>query len=315
MKKSEHESNSDKLFEFSTKGATLSEAKNSTRPIGYFEDAFSRFRKNKASLFAAMVIICIVLFALLMPIFSNFVPSQMDTYYAKLGPRVDFLKEKLGIFTGGVERTLSEKRLIHTLAIGIGAEDYLGKGAELDTGVDSPYQPVYRLGDEKLGIDGKKRYSATVDSYLEVGFIYTVVEQDEYKRILEWERENGERVIYPMVARNEYNPFPTDANYWYKCDKRAYPVSVLESGEAERIEYGEEMSLEDNYKRDSDGKTVYFEYAGGGDFDTAQYRIRVLYYNYFKYKNGVAPNYIFGTDSSGYDLATRLGATSPVGCC
>ena len=34
--------------------------------------------------------------------------------------------------------------------------------------------------------------------------------------------------------------------------------------------------------------------------------MRVLYYNYYRYKNGFEPNYILGTDSQGYDLALRM---------
>lgn len=64
--------------------------------------------------------------------------------------------------------------------------------------------------------------------------------------------------------------------------------------------------LEDNYKRDAEGNLVYYEYAGGGNFETAQYKVRVLYYNYYRYKNGFEPNYILGTDSQGYDLALRM---------
>ena len=64
--------------------------------------------------------------------------------------------------------------------------------------------------------------------------------------------------------------------------------------------------LEDNYKRNADGSLAYFTYAGGGDENTAQKRIRVLYYNYYQYLYGSEPNYIMGTDSQGYDLALRI---------
>ena len=66
------------------------------------------------------------------------------------------------------------------------------------------------------------------------------------------------------------------------------------------------MVLEDNYLRDEAGNPVYFRYTGGGTAETAQYRVRVLYYNYYRYINGFEPNYIFGTDSQGYDLALRM---------
>ena len=62
------------------------------------------------------------------------------------------------------------------------------------------------------------------------------------------------------------------------------------------------MTLEDNYMRDDAGNPVYGIPTGRGD----ALRIRVLYYNYYRYKNGAEPDYIFGTDSQGYDLALRV---------
>ena len=51
---------------------------------------------------------------------------------------------------------------------------------------------------------------------------------------------------------------------------------------------------------------LYYTYTGGGSVDTAQYKVRILYHNYYMYKNGFEPQYIFGTDSQGYDLALRM---------
>jgi oligopeptide transport system permease protein len=64
--------------------------------------------------------------------------------------------------------------------------------------------------------------------------------------------------------------------------------------------------LEDNYKRDAQGNIIDHEFTGGGNVDTAQFKVRVLYYNYYRYLFGSEPNYIMGTDSQGYDLALRI---------
>ena len=66
------------------------------------------------------------------------------------------------------------------------------------------------------------------------------------------------------------------------------------------------MVLEDNYKRDENGEPIYWEFTGGGTFETAQLKVRVLYYNYYQYLYGSTPDYIMGTDSQGYDLALRI---------
>ena len=135
--------------------------------------------------------------------------------------------------------------------------------------------------------------------------MYNSIEQSEYKDILRYQEETGIQILYPLIADNEWNFDALDANYWYKT-KKGTPVYINKNGKAKTIEYGEGMVLEDNYVRDADGNPVYYEYTGGGSYDTAQYRVRVLYYNYYQYKNGFVPQYILGTDSQGYDLALRL---------
>ena len=50
-------------FEFANKGEKLSDTKFDTKPIGYFKDAMIRFRKNRASVVAAIIIALIVLYA------------------------------------------------------------------------------------------------------------------------------------------------------------------------------------------------------------------------------------------------------------
>ena len=42
-----------------------------TKPVGYFRDAMNRFRKNKGSVAAAWIILLLVLYAILIPIFCE----------------------------------------------------------------------------------------------------------------------------------------------------------------------------------------------------------------------------------------------------
>ncbi len=111
-----------------------------------------------------------------------------------------------------------------------------------------------------------------------------------------------------MIAENEYCLDTENANYWYKTGAKLAPIRVNADGTTSQIKYNDgKFLLEDNYLRDSDGKPVYYKYYGGGSsIDTAEYRVRVLYYNYYRYLNGFEPEYIFGTDSQGYDLALRM---------
>ena len=295
-------------FEFVHSGERIADKKFEDKPIGYFKDAWIRFRKNHASVVATIIIICIVLFAFLTPIFNTRYNARfMDSYYAKKAPRALALRP-LGIFDGGTTRTFSEKGLIKAIAIGVGAENYDGRSVSLGEGLESYYQPMLKIGDPIEKRAGKKitlTFNGKIDTYLEVGFMYLSLEQAEYQRIVQWEKDNNLHVFYPLVENNSYNADAKDANNWYKTKKNV-PVRINEKGKAEELTYSPDTVLEDNYKRDAEGNLVYYEYAGGGNFETAQYKVRVLYYNYYRYKNGFEPNYILGTDSQGYDLALRM---------
>ena len=295
-------------FEFVHSGDRIADKKFEDKPIGYFKDAWIRFRKNHASVVATIIILCIVLFAFLTPLLNTRYNARfMDSYYAKKAPR-SLLLRPYGIFDGGTTRTFSEKGLIKAVAIGMGAEDYDGRSVSIAEGMESYYQPMLKIGDpieKRAGKNITKTFSGKIDTYLEVGFMYLSLEQAEYQRIVEWEKENDLHVFYPLIEDNNYNADAKDANNWYKTKKNV-PVRINEKGKTEELSYAPDTVLEDNYKRDAEGNLVYYEYAGGGNFETAQYKVRVLYYNYYRYKNGFEPNYILGTDSQGYDLALRM---------
>ncbi len=281
------------------------------KPVGFLKDAWIRFRKNKGSIAAAIIILCIVLFSLLAPLFiTSHDATFMDVYYAKK-PSRNMTLSKIGIAQGATIRTFSEAGLIRDIAIGVGAEDREGTGqVTIGEGLKSKYQPILKIGEavqmsEIKGAKPKTIYNdCKVENYLEIGFVYRSIQQKEYQKIVEWQKQTGLQVLYPLVNTNDYNLDPNDANYWYKS-KKGTPVSTA-SGNAKTLSYSEDLVLEDNYKRDADGNPVYYEYTGGGSHDTAQYKVRVLYYNYYVYLNGTEPEYIFGTDSQGYDLALRL---------
>lgn len=308
-------------FEFANTDEKITDKKFDTKPISYFKDAFIRFRKNKASVVAAIIIILIVLFSFVVPVCTSNKKAQlMDIRYSKKGPRIANLKYSIGLLDGGSSTPFSQQEIIRELGKGVGAEFEEGKETILiGDSLESYYQPIIKIKKVKFASQGKKQlpnYDARYDKYLSVGFIETDIEQSEYRKILEWEQATGKKVLYPLIADNEYH-FTEDANnvanYWYKTTGRAIPVST-KSGRAVRLiddsEYTVEdllkVQLEDNYLRDADGNLVYWKYTGGGTDTTAQYTVRILYYNYYQYLNGFEPNYLMGTDSQGYDLAYRL---------
>ena len=299
-------------FEFVSQGERISDRRFEDKPVGYFRDAWIRFRKNKGSIAAAIIILLIVLYSVMCPLFTTkFDGTFMDVFYAKKPPR-NLLLRKIGIADGAVSRDFAEKGLIRAVSIGIAAEDRDGKGSvTLEEGLESDYQPMLKIGEgvelsEIRGAKPKTIYTGRIDTYLEVGFLYRAIEQSEYEQIMAWQKETGLQVLYPLIENNEYNIDYSDANCWYKTSPKGDPVHIDENGEAKTIRYGDGMVLEDNYRRDADGNPLYYEYTGGGTQETAQYRVRVLYCNYYRYRNGFEPEYLFGTDSQGYDLSLRM---------
>ena len=297
-------------FEFARKGERITDKKFEDKPVSYMKDAWIRFRKNRASVVATIIIVAIILFAVLTPLLVTRDSRFMDSYYAKKGPRNTVIRSwNLGIEDGGTDRSFSEKGLIRAIAMGMAAEDWDGHGATLEEGMASEYQPMLSIGEGVETVNAKKEvsvnYSGRIDTYLEVGFLYKSIQRSEYEAILAWEQETGKHILYPIVEDNKYNVDATDANNWYKTKKNV-PVSVDEDGKTHTIAYEPGMVLEDNYKRDADGNLIYYELTGGGTLETAQYRVRLLYYNYYQFKNGFEPDYFLGTDSQGYDLALRM---------
>ncbi|MCR5296313.1 MAG: ABC transporter permease [Clostridiales bacterium] len=296
-------------FTFVHKGERITDKQFEDKPVSYMKDAWRRFCKNKASVAAAVIIICIVLYAFITPMVSPLNSRFMDSYYSKKAPRTRYISA-LGILDGGVGRDFSEKGLVRAVGIGVGAEDWAGTGqVTIGDALKSKYQPMLWISDPVEKMNAKKEvtrnYSGKIDVYLEVGFMYLSVSQKEYEKIVAYEKESGLHILYPLVEDNQWNADASDANNWFKTKKNA-PVHVNEKGKGVVQDYSEDLILEDNYKRDADGNPIYYEYTGGGTLETAQFKVRALYYNYYVYKNGFEPYYFLGTDSQGYDLALRL---------
>lgn len=297
-------------------GDRIKDQKFEDKPIGYFKDAWRRFCKNKASIIAAIIIIAIVLFAIIVPFFNaSGTGTSQDSYYKRKGPRNLFLTN-IGIATGDVVREQSNANaFINAVALGIAAngnfDDMPSIGEALNTKSDlNAVTKLKEIVEVQQGKKLNKMYTYSVDEYLEVGFIYRQLPREEYNKILAWQEETGIQVIFPLIdTTNGFCRAPTDANWWYKTTNNGIPVRLNDKGNAAEIKYDDinDLVLEDNYRRDADGNLVYWEYTGGGDFDTAEYNVRVLYYNYYRYMHdGRQAEFIFGTDRSGYDLAYRM---------
>lgn len=272
-----------------------------TKPIGYFKDAWIRFRKNKASVAAAIVLAIIILYAILVPFFSPYkLGVASDAVYKKMNPRL-YIGET-PIFDGAKTMSLNDKYLINLVGIGISAENAEDKGAEAwDLGMNSYYSPILRLGEEKViqeaGKDVTKR-DGRVSTYNIIGFRYLQVSKEEAANIQAFEQESGIQVLYPMVdTTSDWCDDDSDANHWYRT-KRGWPVD--ENNHTMDLAEAKEKGLVDNYLRDKDGNLIYLKPI------QSMYQIRVLYFNYYQYKQGHEPSFVFGSDGGGYDIATRM---------
>lgn len=79
---------SPEMFEFVNINERLTDKKFDDKPIGFLKDAWLRFRKNKASVVAAIIILLICLFSIVAPLFTWHKANFMDPYYAKKSPRI-----------------------------------------------------------------------------------------------------------------------------------------------------------------------------------------------------------------------------------
>ena len=250
---------------------------------GYFKDVFRRFFRLGAARAAVGAVAAIALFSIVFPLFFGKNEGLMDPYYAKMPPRIAIGDGALG---GGISRRLGDEGLTRIIAIGREA------GEE--------YSPILSIAES----EGRTR-EVRLDAYLEVGFIYKTVRRAEYEKMLAWEAEHGVQLLYPLIAYNEFSADASDANLWYKTSPEGLAVSYTD-GEYAVTEVSYDMPLEDNYLRDGSGEPVYQVPFGGGSAESGGVRVRVLYHNYYLYRNGSEPSYLFGTDSQGYDLALRV---------
>ena len=171
------------------------------KKLSFLKDALIRFKKNKASVIAFIIIIFITLFALIMPfVIGKQKGTIMNSYYSKKPARIEFMNNAFGILGGYKKETKNERSLVFELSKGVGALSSDDNILPIKESFDYKYQPV-----KKYKLNGSNLYDTTYDSYLSVGFIYVSVEQETYHEIKKWEEEHNEKIIYPMINDNNYN--------------------------------------------------------------------------------------------------------------
>lgn len=320
------------MFEMVHEGERIGDVKLDTKPVGYFRDAWHRFKKNKASVAAACIILVIALFAIIALFCAKFEMSEADGYYAKTRPKVDaFSNTNSGFWDGTYTSEQSDNGYIYYWSIAMGAMDKNGTGniswEDAENFELNPVRKVLKTYEQSVAGAGKKTQQfqkLRLDSYYELGFIYIEgITPQEYQNILSWQESTGITVLYPMIDEwnsDAFDPFnkntPIAANMWYAHDSRQNPLDA--NGKIMTLEQVRQKGLTPNYvmkvKEDENGVAITDEH---GDYvyevsyftrvgSTGNYKIRVLYYNYYQYLNGHTPSHAFGADSQGYDIFIRL---------
>lgn len=264
-------------FAFVQKEENIHDSKFGTKPVGYFHDAWNRFKKNKGSVVAAVIIILLILFAVFTPLFGTWSMSFTDSYYTFTLPKSKILSH-IGIWDGCEDKTVNQQAL-----------DYY-EASDAIVKIKDSYEKTENGRSNTL-------YDVVIDNYRSVGYIYVNLTKAEYEKALEYQTEHDLQLFYPMIDTSQIQQSnnETNANYWFVHDKK---------GVAERDADGNLVPI---YKTDesSEDGLAYCNIKMNGN----QYQVRVYYYDWFTYKHGgEKPAFLFGTDSMGHDILTRLAA-------
>ncbi|MBP5552696.1 MAG: ABC transporter permease [Spirochaetales bacterium] len=280
----------------------ITDKKFETKPVGYFKDAFNRFKKNKSSLVAAIIILLLFLFAFIVPFVSHYTVTFRDGYYKMLLP-----KSKVFSFLGW------DGCSWYTVPQA-GYDSYAAIGYEYGS---SAIKKVKTATVEEG--TGKKYYEIYLDSYEKVGFAYVDLTEDEFNALKDYQNATGIQICYPIPENylTNYQSVANGANLWYKLAD----TSTTTTGAAAKHDENGMPIFENNYIVKSNqtyGRYDSIRLAeddGGKDGQSwwvysirnqTGYRVRVLYSAYYKYKNGFEAYHLFGTNQHGQDILACL---------
>ena len=287
-------------FEFAPRGEKIHDRKLETKPIGYFKDAWIRFRKNKSSVTAACIIIILVIFAIIVPVLSPYTVEDRDGYYKTVLPKCD-LVAPLGFWDGTSKRTDSKAGYLYYNSIG----------------VESGFDAV--VGEPKVTTDaeGNEAYEFKLDSYNKVGYVYLNLTEDEYNALKAYQDENKIQLMYPIPNnyKTNYTIGNAGANFWYKLknEKATSTGEPILDKEGNYIPDYKTSSNKEYGKYDSEMRIAGDDGENGKWYvyaikNQTGYKVRVLYREYYTYMNGHEPTFLFGTNAYGQDIFTCLAA-------
>ena len=328
-------------FQPATGRDTSHDKKLDTKPISAFKDAWLRFCKNKGSIAAFVIIIILVLFSIVVPIFSQYTVAYDDLYFKYNYPRNE-LCVKLGwdFWDGCAKKTLNETTFLEHTAIGMETGDLIIKNNK------------YTVRKEKSG----NFYTYRMDSYHTTGIAEQKLTLAEFQALQAYQDERNIQIIYPAIGElgedaagndfaEKYPQYKTNVNIWFKMVEKYATNADGTVNKKKKVLIPDVYDKDGNIIYDDDGniafKKNYIPYSGLDDENLPKdrytskmliegenreynyavkkngdcYVVRVNYYEYYIYmhtqilKDGIdKPSFLFGTTQAGKDIFTCLGA-------
>ena len=300
-------------LQFANRADYRSDSKFDTKPISYFQGAFNRFCKNKGAVVGGIVVLCLIIFAIIGPFFTNFQPSYYDPSFAYVTPRNElFVKSGIDFWDGFKAKDANYLAYVKDLAL------------QQETG-----REIIKRNEVEIS-DDKSNYKYRYNTYYGVGFgKYKTISLEEYEAIQRYQDETGRQVLYPVVKLSdrptvEKNKY--DANIYYKVENPS-AATIRPKLDREgniipnywKYEEGNMSTLMANYNSTriegedgitEDGKTYYYVYGRRVDGGV---EVRAEYYEYYIYqhtqvmKDGIdEPSFLFGTTAVGKDIFACL---------
>lgn len=277
-------------FQFAKDHDYKHDKKLDTKPIGYFQDAWNRFSRNKGSVVAAIILLGLFLYAIIVPIVSRYDINFIDTYYTYALPKNNFFA-KFGIWDG----TSTMK------GVNQATYDYYNAIPGALVEVKAEHETV---------VAGKTTtvYDIVVDSYYKVGWAEVYLTESELDAALAYEEETGVQLFYPLLDTSKIacKTYQSNQNAWFLTNAKG-AAKYDANGDYENIYLTENSEAQGKYTSEDGYKYVQSKMNG------TQYQTRVLYYEWYKYKHdGVEPEFYFGIDAYGKDIFTCLGVGARV---
>lgn len=326
-------------FKLVQQDAKISDVKFDTKPVSFMKDAFSRFKKNKSSVVAAIIIIFLLLFAIFGPIMSKYDSNQIDGIYKQVLPKAS-LFEWAGWDGTKVETKINQ--MTYDKYKGIGLE----KNSNAKNTDYTALKKFISVEVVKQSIKGKEievnQYKLDIDSYNKVGFIFQNLDAHDYFMLQAYQEQSGIQVLFPLTTYYLYDV--SDANVWYQITDKEM-TSILKQanfGQPYREEFGtskvtdeyvpaylgtaspnegnyysskidgddgtytvNSYELESNQIKITETPNCYYQYAMK---NMTGYKVRILYKEYYKFKNTTV-NYKNGATKESVNAAISAANT------